>query len=712
MEPAAAYRNGENLKHHVCNMKQKIDCRLIRNCVMKLYRNLRCRLKAWVQSSHVSPVPLMVVLAVLVTHPCCGAGTNVGGSEASGIAKVVTRPGTLRFVEHRSPAGVSARILDGERPVFKGIAKDSGLLVVQPTGRAAVSYPESKWQDGRLTLTGGNTNGLSFSESFRIVAPDLIERTVTVTANSDQRYFLDLGWSVAVEGGFYSFIGKEEATKTYTPTCAGPEFGGGSYQTFPFLGCRTGNTLYGIVGDSPGLWENRCFFRFDHEQRVLSLANGDGSARRVITIPRELDATTVYRAAFDGWQHIESGQMQTWKTWIFASPVKSLYDIQLAAHLALANAQGFNQSGLEAILRNTSYLLLRRNLLRTESDHLFISGVGYGWKQWVSDGFWMSRGLDDPCYDAQAHAAVFFERINYEDNAQYYLIWSVIVKRAGGELDARTVGRAYRFIREREHDGLFIPPRIIPDKPIMKTYHDQLPYDDDDAPSSNQGFHCGALLAAKELGFPVTDADIERAIAGYRRMFNEQGGYFATSLKQQNHVGQDALYGEVLTFAVFGRRLLPDDMVRRHLETSVRIQTPYGMRVISKPDGSLLEGHSGAYVFGGSWFLNDGANYLDGLIHGMDPKWVDERLLWRLGKELVYMPAFHESLNTVKGVPHGHHLYSWNSGFWWLRREVRKQLKLSGPDPLEAQLDEELGVTRHNGFLQLQPETARLRPKE
>jgi hypothetical protein len=246
----------------------------------------------------------------------------------------------------------------------------------------------------------------------------------------------------------------------------------------------------------------------------------------------------------------------------------------------------------------------------------------------------------------------------------------------------------------------------------MKTYHDQLPYDDDDAPSSNQGFHCGALLAAQELGFAVTDEEIERAMAGYRRMFNEKGGYFATSLKQQDHVGQDALYGEVLTFAVFGRRLLPDEMVRRHLETSVRIQTPYGMRVISKPDGSLLEGHSGTYVFGGSWFLNDGANYLDGLIHGMDSPWIDEHLLWRLGRELAFMPAFHESLNTVKGQPHGHHLYSWNSGFWWLRREVRKRLNLTGPDPLEAQLDKQLGLARTNGFLQLHPEAARLRPEE
>ena len=51
---------------------------------------------------------------------------------------------------------------------------------------------------------------------------------------------------------------------------------------------------------------------------------------------------------------------------------------------------------------------------------------------------------------------------------------------------------------------------------------------------------------------------IAAAKEGFRRMFNEAGGYFATSLKQQDHVGQDSLYGAVLTFAVFGERLVPD----------------------------------------------------------------------------------------------------------------------------------------------------------
>src|SRR2546427_464966 len=77
----------------------------------------------------------------------------------------------------------------------------------------------------------------------------------------------------------------------------------------------------------------------------------------------------------------------------------------------------------------------------------------------------------------------------------------------------------------------------------FKTYHDLLEYEDDDAPVSNQGFHCGALMAARELGLPVTNKDIERAIAGYRAMFNAKGGYFPTSIHQPQHVGQDTLYG-------------------------------------------------------------------------------------------------------------------------------------------------------------------------
>ena len=608
--------------------------------------------------------------------------------------------------------GLSIRILDNKEVIFSAPDKKPGLLVIQPSQTTVVKFQVKTEIGAILTLGKGKAAGLEISDSYRTITPGLIERTVTLKAETDQRYYIDFGWNPLKTGSFYSFLGEEKSTVSYTPGCPGTEFGNpDGWQTFPFLGVRNGDKLYGILGDTPGMWENRSFMKFDLENNWLSLCNGDGSVKRTVLFPFSADATSVYRGTFDGWQHIEQGEIQSWKTWIFSSDVKSLYDVQLAAHLALANAQGFNQSGIEAILRNTSYLLLRRNLLRPESDYIFISGVGYGWKQWVSDGFYMSRGLDDPKFDKEAQAAIFYERMDYEDNAQYYLIWSLLVKRAGGNPDMRTVGRAYRFIRAQEKDGLYIPPRLHPDKKCYKTYHDQLNYEDDDAPSSDQGFHCGALMAAKELGFPVTDAEIENAIKGYRRMFNPTGGYMATSLLQQQNIGQDALYGEVLTYVVFGKKLLPDEMVKTHLETTMRIQSPYGMRVISKANGDLLDGHSGVYTNGGSWFLNDGANYLDGLIHGMDPKWVDDQLIWRMEKELAFMPAFNESISTVTGKPYGHHLYSWNSGYWWLRREVRKNMGLTGPDPVDQRMDKALGVIHVDGFLKLDPTNATLRTR-
>jgi hypothetical protein len=620
----------------------------------------------------------------------------------------------LQAKVHGETGKKHAIIYDGKTPVFTGQDATPPLSLIHATAsgtsRVPLAFETSKDINGSLILTGAHGGGLQIQDAYRNLATNLIERTVTVTAKADTRYYLDFGWHVAVEGSFHSFTGEETQPASYSPGCSGPEFGGGSLQTFPFLGCHSDDTVYGIIGDTPGLWENRSFMAFDLERRVLSLTNGDGSNRRVISIPHELDATSTYRAEFDGWQHIEAGKTQIWTSWITSSPVKSQYDIQLAAHLGLANAKGFNQSGLEAILRNTSYLLLRRNLLRPESDYIFISGVGYGWKQWVSDGFYMSRGLDIPEFDMAAQAAVFFERLNYEDNAQYYLIWSALAKRAGAELDMRTVDRAYNFIRKHEQDGLFLPPRLKLELKSFRTYMDILPYEDGDPPSSNQGFHCGALLAARELGFKVSDEDFERAKAGYRRMFNAEGGYMATSMMQQEHIGQDSLYGEVLTYAVFGERLLPEEVVKKHLQTTARLQTPYGMRVISKANGDLLDGHSGVYVFGGSWFLNDACVWLDGLIHGVPTEEIDEKLLWRLEKELAVMPAFHESISTVDGHPHGHHLYSWNSGFWWLRDRVRERLEMTDPDPLAIALDAKLGIVRRIGMLYLDPEAATLRP--
>jgi hypothetical protein len=133
------------------------------------------------------------------------------------------------------------------------------------------------------------------------------------------------------------------------------------------------------------------------------------------------------------------------------------------------------------------------------------------------------------------------------------------------------------------------------------------------------------------------------------------------------------------------------------------VKTPYGLRVISQADGSPLPGHNGVYCFGASWFLNDAAHYLLAGVHGLPAAEVDSLLVERIAREIVHVPAFNESISTVTGQPHGHILYSWNSGYWWLRKEVRRRLGQTGPDPVGAAIDARLGVISDGGVLRLEP---------
>lgn len=540
-------------------------------------------------------------------------------------------------------------------------------------------------------------------------APGLVQRTLEVQAEAAQQFAVTFPLEAAVDGEFASFSGPEKNRTVYDTVRGSPKT-----ETFPVVMLRTSDRVFGLAADSPGLWENRCQVLLDPPRRRLAVLTGDGRDPYPLVIKPPEDARDTYQYQMDGWQTLKAGETRRFTTWAFASAARNHYDAQVAAHLAVANGKGWNSSTLEAILRNTSLFLLRRNLALDASHqprdgrYIFISGPGYGWKQWVTDGFYTAMGLDDPEKTIESNRAVFWTRMDYEDNAQYYLIWAVLMRRAGGTVNDALVRKAYDFLRHNEKDGLYIPPPLpgAPNPKGWKTYHDVLPYDEDDSPASNQGFHCGALLAAKELGLGVTDAEIERAIAAYQSLFNRQRGFMPTSRKQRDTLGQDTLYGATLTYAVFGRKLLSDELVLTHHRTSEKVKTPYGLRVISQADGSLLPGHSGVYCYGGSWFLNDAANYLLAGVHGLPAAEVDALLVERIAREIAHVPAFNESISTVNGQPHGHVLYSWNSGFWWLRKEIRKRLGQTGPDPIGTAIDRRLGVVRENDTLELRAGTA------
>ncbi len=580
------------------------------------------------------------------------------------------------------------------------LVNDAGVEVRLPKGVfTALQFHRQTKRGKIIELGGAQVDGLKFRLQLQQVAPNLIARTLVVTARKESRFAAKFVFVPAFEGGEYaSFLQAEKEPILYNTYGGGPEYRETKGQTFPVamirVGARANGLVYGVIAQSPGEWENRCLIEIDPARKRLTVMNGDG--REAYPLGIKYDDPGAYQYQMDGWQHLAAGETRKYTTWFFVERAANHYQAQLAAHLALANAKGWNTSAVEAILRNTSYLLLRRNLMRTESRYIFISGIGYGWKQWVTDSFYAAIGLNDPEKIAEAYRGIFEKRVLYEDNAQYYLIWSLLSRRAGGTVNLELARKAYEFIGRHEKDGLFIPPPIPKADPPtgFKTYMDKLPYDNDDAPASDQGFHCGALMAAKELGLGATDEDIKRAIAGFRRIFNTKLGFMPTSLKQNESLGSDTLYGEALTFAVFGRKLLTDEQVKAHLQTMLRVKTPFGMRVISKADGGLLDGHAGQYVWGGSWFLCDAATYLVAEAHGWPADEIAKLIAERIEKEIAIVPAFNEDINTVTGQPHGHILYSWNSGYSWLRKMFLERMKRTGADPVEIIINRKLHIVR------------------
>jgi hypothetical protein len=534
----------------------------------------------------------------------------------------------------------------------------------------------------------------------RAVSSQILERTIEVRAEADAAFNLELAYPVPEADSFYSWHRRETAPIRYVQDVDEQGKSPEGRQLFPFAAALHGTELTGVFSDCPGFWENRSQQVIDPARRRLALRTGDGSAPRVIATIAG-DSSGLYHGEFDGWQHIRAGQVRRFRTWLFSSRARDLYGVQMAAHRAFARALHPGDSDLNAILRNTAYYLVRRNLLRPESHYIILSGISYGWKEWVSDATMTGLGLENMEILSEAVRGLFWSRCYYEDNAQWYLIVSALIAAAGYQPDLGTCRLCLEFLRDHEKDGAYIPPggRWNPKVPLGgKTYMDLFCYAEGDCPTSNQGFHCGALVAGQKLGFGVSDTDVQRACRAYDATFNHAAGYFPTSAMRREVFGGDALYGEAVSFAAFGRKSLPDDLVLRHCRHAIKIQSRYGLRVVSKANGDLLDAdqygpnnpyglapdQAGGYVQGGSWFFCDAGTWLSGLAHGLDPALVDSLLIRRIQQELNVVPAFSESINTRTGQPHGNILYSANALYIWLRRVIRQRLNKTGADPVEA----------------------------
>jgi uncharacterized protein (DUF736 family) len=386
------------------------------------------------------PFATIAAVVVLTGHHSVALG---GGAELRPV--LVEKDGVVG-IEYRCGDTLVGRSTE---------AAPAGVELLLPgAGPVPVRFSTKTQRDGVIELGPVKIGGLTLRWRIVEMNPSLVQRTLEVTADESQQLAVTFPLDLALEGEFASFSGPETARTLYDTVR-----GSAKTATFPVAMLRTDGRVFGIAADSPGLWENRCQVLLDPRAHRLAILTGDGRDPYPLIIKPPEDARDTYQYPMDGWQSLAAGQTRRFTTWVFASPARSHYDAQVAAHLAVANAKGWNSSVVEAILRNTAYYLLRRNLARDANNqprdgrYIFISGPGYGWKQWVTDGFYLAVALDDPEKTIESCRAVFWNRMDYEDNSQYYLIWSVLMKRAGGTINEALVRKAYAFIREHEKDG-------------------------------------------------------------------------------------------------------------------------------------------------------------------------------------------------------------------------------------------------------------------
>jgi hypothetical protein len=203
---------------------------------------------------------------------------------------------------------------------------------------------------------------------LREIGPHLLERSIEVLADDDATFNIELPYDFPSADSYYSWHGKVTSRLALVQDVDehGKPTAGGATQSLPFAGAGEKGNLTGAFGDCPAFWENRAQQIIDPGAHRLSLRTGDGTSAHLVSIIWG-DSSGYYRGDLDGWQHIRAGQLRRFRTWLFSAPAPNLYAVQSAVHRAISNALQRGDSDLTGIMRNTSYFLVRRNLLRRSS---------------------------------------------------------------------------------------------------------------------------------------------------------------------------------------------------------------------------------------------------------------------------------------------------------------------------------------------------------
>jgi uncharacterized protein Usg len=384
------------------------------------------------------------------------------------------------------------------------------------------------------------------------------------------------------------------------------------------------------------------------------------------------------------------GQAVEKVTYIFIEPWTKLRDFVIASQIRLAEGMGFKGSDIEKMLY-ANFQMLTWITAFDDFTPFNVPNLNYSPDMYNRDSFWSvvssyNKALNIAIWEQWGNTQTsegsigtivtpYMGSVEAKGNEATiaWLMWALQNRRRFGvTLHEDKIERAVNFVLnefDEDRDGLCRAHFSMSQIDVI----DYQPKTD--RLSVNQGMFAIALRTIQELGFDISDAYIEKAEEGYRQFYDTERQHLIFDRDFPEFISILDLTPEFLSFWLFDRPILTDEMVISHLDQipllnkrenapnpELGTTAPICIRLTDSPKGYSYmtqdyqpfgefgevnyanRDRDGFYYNGGSWLMAEYCGYVAGLKHGWDKaeKMMQNRL-WaevNLNPQMPYSKEF------------------------------------------------------------------------
>lgn len=383
------------------------------------------------------------------------------------------------------------------------------------------------------------------------------------------------------------------------------------------------------------------------------------------------------------------GEKQCKTIFIFVQEAKDIRALRLASQTRLSEGLGFEGSDVEKVLYADFMMLTWISSFEDFSPHN-VPSINYAPDMYNRDAFWSlvssyDKALNEAVWSKwggtqDSRGAIgtiitpFMGSVEKKGNEATceWIWWGLLNKRRfNSSLDTLLLRNALEFCFQEfdpDHDGIVSAHFSLSQNDVVY-YEEKM-----SKLAVNQGVYAITLMAAKELGFSIEQAYIDKVVQEYRNFYDNERGYIVSDKDHPYVISLTDLMPEFVSWWLWNTPLLDSEMVINTLNKVPIIndcspiifhETDTFFTKENKPFLPDMYWPNGQYYNGGSWMRNEICAYVVGMKHGWEPAKdrIEKRMLAEIN--LNYNEPFsHEIIPMDLSQPNcwwpSARVFSWN----------------------------------------------------